>query len=221
MPVVLVNPSHGNPRRRRRRSSSRRRHHRRRARVHGYLRRRHNPRVKFGGAMMAAGIGLLGGGLAYGVDWGASYLPVSPLWQSVAFGLAGFGLSVGLAMLADERLACGVAGGTGFGLFGRVREQIALASLGKGGDTSGTTGELPAGASAVYSQAYMRGLHDAARVYREAGAVRGMPAAALQARGFHDTGASRYVEGPIRHYGPTSWVYRTDASRVYVSSHNR
>jgi hypothetical protein len=215
MPVVLVNPSHG--RRRKRRNPRRRRNASRRRRVHAYLRRRGNPRVKFGQALLAAGIGLLGGGMAYGVDWGVSYIPVSPLWQSVIFGIGGLGVSAGLAMLADERLACGVAGGVGFGLFGRVREQIALSSLGKGDQPPAA---LPQGASAVFSE-YMRGLHDAARVYREAGQVRGMPGGAeLPSRSFRDTGASRYIAGPIRHYGPESWVYRTDAARVFVSAHN-
>lgn len=53
-------------------------------------------------------------------------------------------------------------------------------------------------------------------------------APAVVSRDFPDAGASRYVPGPIRWFGPQSWAYRYDAAQPtaqtvtrYTSAHNR
>jgi hypothetical protein len=63
---------------------------------------------------------------------------------------------------------------------------------------------------------YERG-REAGAVYREAGAATTMRAPVF-GRSFKDSGASRYVPGPVRFFGPRSWAY--DAGARYVSAHN-
>jgi hypothetical protein len=227
MPVVLVNPSKAtrrNPRKKRRaaRASARK--------------RRRNPsggggrKVTFTRAAMAVGIGLPMGAIAHGVSWGVDK---SDLGAGARLGIkAGVGLvgSLGLAYL-DERAAAGLAGGTGAVLTRDGIEMYQMSQVGKNGNGTATNGTATNGtatngeAAAVYSLNAARARVEAAAVYRakEAGAVRAFPMPSMATRSFKpDAGASRYIPGPVRFFGPESWAYRTDAAgRKIVSAHNR
>lgn len=223
MPVVLVNPSGRGRRRKRRRG---RRRNPAVARRSNPRRRRRNPRSPtWGKALVAFGLSGLGGGLGYGIDWGVSHAKIGAGWQAAAFGVTGSLGSIALAKWGDERLAAGLAGATIAMTIGRVREVIALSKLAStkpAAETKPAVGE----AGAVYRQPY-----------RDAGAVYPRPDLRAQARApalmgptWKEAGAVRrnpsyYVPGPVRHYGPRSWVYGTggDAGAVvrrYVSAHS-
>lgn len=249
MPVVLVNPRRRKATRRRRRSSSPRRRRRRSTYVAGYRRRLPNPSESFGGSFASLGLGALGGGIAAGLDWGADYIPLSALWQSVILGGTGYTLSIGLAMLADTRLGAGLAGGTTALLVGRVRQQVALSGMAATNGAATNGGEAGAvarrrmrasEAGQVYAPPRLRGRSEVGAVVRsrEAGAVLRREAGQMRpvttpetmamqrwpgARTFKRTeaGASYYTRGPIRYYGPQSWALRRETGAVYVSAHNR
>jgi hypothetical protein len=244
MPVVLVNPSGGtmsNPKRRRRRRRRRRKNPTRRRRA-TYT----NPRTSATGALAATGLGFLGGGVAYGIDWGVDYAPVSPAIRSVILGVGGAATSFGVAMLADDRAAAGIAGGTGALLIGRVRQQLALAGAGKedkkkkeeGGKAALEAGQVywrprygaRPDAGVVVPQGQAPGVI-AGAFPPEAGAIlgqevdwaatmRGSPFARGKTYKHAEAGASRYIPGPIRWYGPQSWAYRYDSGVVYRSAHS-
>ena len=201
---------------------------------------------------MVTGIGLLGGGVAYGINWGLAYAPLDATWSTVAFGGGGVVTSVLLAKYADERVAAGLAGGVGALLFGRVREIMALrkmapANNGAVSSDGGATyvrryagiGGRPLETGAVYER--RAGPHDAGAVMRvgslkEAGAIVGHRATAatmsnlsMQPRDSFkvaESGASRYIPGGARWFGPRSWAYdagrhnNSNNGRVYRSAHN-
>lgn len=239
MPVVLVNPSPTRRRKPRRRvnPTKRRRTQRRRTRVRSYTRRLPNPTTTFVGGLALTGLGMLGGGIAAGLDWGADFAPVPPWGQALILGFGGSAVALGLGMLADQRLGAGVAGGTGALLVGRARQMVALAKAAapdqpaeasNGASTSSDT-------AAVYQTPPQRRA-EAGAVYREAGAVYRGDAAQLQprtgapsmdvsrwpgARTFkREAAASYYVPGPVRRYGPQTWAYGRDSGVVYRSAHN-
>ena len=143
-----------------------------------------------------------------GLDWGADYLPI-PAWGQAAslFG-AGLLTSVALAKFADTRVAAGTAGGTTAVLIGRLRQLVALSRL-----------ESSGGADAV-----RRG--GAGAVYPNAGATKRTAARTMAAsqfpgaRSMKEAGASYYLRGPARRYGPNAWINRPGAGAVYVSAHN-
>lgn len=254
MPVVLVNPR-GRRRRRRRNPSRRRRARRANPYVKGHYRRRklrrrrnavyanpsrrrsrrsrrrRNPSSKkFTDFLTTLGLGALGGGMAYGIDWGVGHMKTSGVWQIAA--LTGFGIlgTAGLSYLADERLAAGLAGGTVALGIGRTVNAIALRKAGPK-EATPAAGQTPAQQQAL--------VEEAGRVYRqayEAGALERMRGANTMARSpygksfkdlddagavYREAGASKYIPGPIRYFGPHSWAYRTDAGVVvkYKSAH--
>ncbi|MHC4218178.1 MAG: hypothetical protein ACYSU7_06935 [Planctomycetota bacterium] len=218
MPVVLVNPSsrrrRTNPRRRRRTT---RRRTRRYARVRGYTRRLPNPTTSWKGAFGCAGLGGLGGLLAGGLEWGADYLPWPAWGQALSLFGAGALTSVALCKLADTRVGAGVAGGTTAILVGRVRQLVALAALDNGNGNGNGNGDASAvirrGAGAVY---------DAAQMRRQQTPYSMKTSSFPGARTFKvpEAGASYYLGGPQRRYGPHSWIYQRGAGAVYVSAHN-
>lgn len=217
-----------NPKRRRR--SHARRGRGRRTRVRGHLRRRRNPSVSVTGALATLGLGSLGGLVAYGVDWGASYAPVGPYAQCAISGVGNAVLSVGTSMLADDRAGAGIAGGGALAVAHRIRTTYALNKATKEAEKK-TTG-TEAGAVYRLNPAHYAAARHAARmaaesgVVVESGAVGGMrmqtAARTLHAPRFGDSfkeaGASRYVAGPVRWFGPQSWAY--DAGVVVRSAHN-
>ncbi len=231
MPVVLVNPPRARGHRRRRRSNPRRRRRNPtvghyvaanpvRRRRHRYV--RHNPSHTFGQSFAAMGLGLLGGAVAGGLDWGVSYAPIKPVWNAVLFGGTGALLSLGVSWLLDPRVGAGIAGGTSASLFGRIRAMVAYAAMGAEGTSSGAGAvrRLPPrqrGAGAV-----VRG---------QAQAVPGLPTAQSMGTSYAGTTtrqpvargaglASYNVPGTTRHYGP-DWVRLRGTSAVrYVSAHS-
>lgn len=232
MPVLLVNPERQNmkrrSRRRRRNSSPRRRINarrrrrrnpsRRRVRVHGYMRRRNPRSSSWKAAAFAMGLGLVGGGLSYVIDWGASYAPVGPALQATITGVTGIATSLIVCRYGNEALGAGIAGGTGAMLTGRIREIVAFAMAKpatKGGEAKGAFGS---GADAVF--------RESSAVYREAGSMHRVTGARVQghapsmpAPSFKESGASRYIRGPIRFFGPRSWAMN-EAGKVYRSAHD-
>lgn len=210
-----------NPRRRRHRGRHHRRHMRRRHNPGGY--RRRNPSTSWGAAFMADAIGGAGGIAMYGVNWGVEYIPVSDLWRSVIFGALGAATSLGLAKYADVRLGAGTMGGTSALLTGRIVTQIRMAQVAPATTTAApakpTTAagvyRMNAGAGAVFRR-------EGGAVYtREAGAVATSMRAPVFGPGFKESGASRFVPGPVRFFGPGSWAYDAGRGRRYVSAHNR
>lgn len=227
------NRSRSNPKRRRRRRSRvhgysyRRRGSGRRVRVHGYSRRRNPRSSSWKAALFATGLGMVGGALAYGLDWGVSYAPVAPAWQAVIMGVSGGVISVGVAKFGNEAFAAGIAGGTGAMLAGRVREAITLASFGKqstsGGEAKGVFGS---GASRVYDRGAQAVFQEAGAMTQRTGARSAgrAPSMSPHSGSFKEAGVSRYIPGPVRWFGPRSWAYgpqASGASRVrYVSAHS-
>lgn len=235
-----------NPRRRRRaKRKNPRRHSRRTTRLarrrnpSGF--RRRNPSVSWGASAMAGAIGAAGGLAAYGVNWGVEYIPVSDMWRSVIFGGTGIVTSIALAKYADTRLGAGTMGGFAALLTGRIVTQVRMASVAPKKPAATTPGKtqatgLPAyrmnphqvGAGAVFSR------EGGAVFQRDAGAVFAREAGARQTGqqtmrapvfgpSFKDAGASRFIPGPVRFFGPGSWAYDAGAARGrrYVSAHNR
>ena len=223
MPVVLVNPR-GRRRRRRRRSNPRRSNPRRR-----YRRRRNPASTSIGKAFIAFALSGLGGGLAYGLDWGVSHAKLSATWQTVLFGGVGLVTTLGVARWGDERVAAGIGGGTVFSLIGRMREAIAL-SKATTPSSAGATKTAGAEAGAVYGQPYL----DAGAVMHMHGnpqrtGARAMGPGMTFGTSFKESGAvyqnpSGYVPGPVRWYGPRSWAYNVAPEagvvRRYVSAHS-
>lgn len=173
---------------------------------------------------MTTFLGLVTGVVAYGVNFGVEYIPVAPLWRTVIFGSGGTIGSLGLAKWGNERLGAGFAGGVGAILMGRVVTQIRMAQVAPAAGAaspgaSGTRSMHGRGAGAVYDQ-YRR---EAGAVYqRDAGGLATMRRPAF-GPGFKDAGASRFIPGPVRFFGPHSWAYdagRVGAPRTYVSAHN-
>lgn len=209
--------------------------------------------MRFKTAAMHGALGALGGVIAYGIDWGTAYVPVAPMWQTVIFGAAGAVGSIGVSMLADDRVGSGIAGGTAFGLAGRIREQIALAGVAKKGANDAGAVYMREGGAVYRMNAGRHAPRDAGAVYRrEAGALVGGAAATTMrapafGRSFKDAGAmyaqrtgaetmrqpgfgtsfkdeagaSRYIPGPVRWYGPHSWAYKYGDAGRYRSAHSR
>lgn len=220
MPVVLVNPRRSTRRRtnatRYRRRNPAKRRSRRRTRVRGYTRRLPNPTTTWGGAFSTFALGGLGGLLAGGLEWGADYLPVPAWGQAAALFGAGTLTAVALSKLADTRVGAGVAGGTTAVLVGRVRQLVALASLGTpaaAGNGNGADAVRRRDAGAVYDAAQMR-----RRSTPMSMGTSPFPGASSFKQS--EAGASYYLPGPQRRQGPHSWIYSRDASAVYVSAHN-
>jgi len=211
---MLVNPSGGRKRRTKRSNPTRR--HRRAHRRHV----RRNPSASWKSAFTAFGLGALGGGVMAGVDYGVSMLPLSAPWQIAAVGVGGGVLSVIAAKYGDERVGAGVAGATVLSVVKRGAEAYALMGLADKSTSSGASSGVQAeGAGAVY--------RDAGAMTRARGAQSMAPSGAPRAPSFRDAGAvyreagaSRYVPGPVRLMGPKSWVYGSDAGKVYRSAHN-
>ncbi|HXS82634.1 MAG TPA: hypothetical protein VN896_07915 [Methylomirabilota bacterium] len=191
----------------------------------GYRRRR-NPTSSWGQAFLAWAMGMGSGVVGYGINWGVEFIPLATIWRSVIFGGVGAAGSLALAKWADPRLGSGLAGATGALLTGRIVTQIRLAQV---SPTSGSTASTPEG-GALYRR-NPRAQLDAGRVFRDGGAVfsrreAGAPVRSMKSpafgASFRDAGASRYVQGPIRYFGPRSWVYGPDGGAVRrVSAHNR
>lgn len=225
MPVVLVNPRH---RRHHRRNptvghyvtANPRRHHR-----HSRYRTLHNPSRSFGGSAAAAGLGLLGGVVAGGLDWGVSYAPITPIWQSAILGAASLLLATGVSYLVDARVGAGIAGGAGGLLVIRTRAMVALHNMNQPAAPAGA-GALrppPRGAAAL---AHRPGA-GAVLPAHAAGAIPGLPAAHSMAGQFAGpttrvpVGAGAGYQVPDSAvYGPQSWI-RLRGSRAvsYVSAH--
>lgn len=207
MPIMLVNPSGGRKRRTKRSNPTRR--HRRAHRRHV----RRNPSASWKNAFTAFGLGALGGGVMAGVDYGVSMLPLSAPWQIAAVGVGGAALAVVGAKFGDERVGAGIAGATVLSVVKRGAEAYALMGLAdKSTSSSASSGAQAEGAGAVY--------RESGAMQRARGAQSMAPSGAPRAPSFRDAGASRYVQGPVRLMGPKSWVYGSDAGKVYRSAHN-
>lgn len=162
-------------------------------------------------------LGGLGGAVAYGVDWGISHAKIGAGWQLAAVGGTGAVGTVLLAKYGDERLAAGLAGGTVFAAIGRTQEVIALSKMGKPTQAQAQAQTPPQAAAVVRRGNPMidaRSMHPGAfgpSFKREAAAVirRGNPSA--------------YMPGPVRFFGPKSWVYHTESGAVVRvrSAHSR
>jgi hypothetical protein len=210
---------------------ARRRSHGLRRRRNPSVWRRRNPSSTWGSAFVSTLIGLGTGIAAYGVNWGVEYIPATPMIRSAVFGAGGLLVSLGLAKWGSPTLGAGFGGGVGALLTGRIVTQVRMAQVAP--TPAGTQGT----AGAVYR---MNGRNDGGAVYQrqqgrfaEAGAVfqRDAGAATMRApvfgppggsfkRAVGDAGASRFVQGPVRFFGPGSWA-RNDGGRRYVSAHNR
>jgi hypothetical protein len=210
MPIMLVNPS-GSKRRRRvkRHNPSHARRSRRRV--------RRNPSSSWMRSFSALGLGALGGGIMAGVDWGCSMIPTSATWQIASVAGAGAVLSIVASKWGDERVGAGAAGAAVLSLVRRGTEAYALSSLAVKPAATGTEVQTEAGRVFRDAGAFMRERgansmapsgNPRAPSFREAGAV------------FREAGASRYVDGPVRLFGPRSWAYGSDAGAVYRSAHN-
>jgi len=245
MPVLLVNPENPMRKNRHRRRRHRRHHNRARHLVHGYTMRRRGRRVRVHGhysnprsknwtaAFWATGLGMLGGGAAYLLDWGIASAPISETWRAVALGGSGAVIAIGVARFGNENFAAGIAGGVGLALVQRVRNVIALS----GTEPKAAATPAPAAASGMFGsgagRVYARG-RGASAVFHESGALvqrvgrpssGRAPSLSPTTGSFKDAGVSRYIPGPIRWFGPRSWAYGPQASgagRVrYVSAHSR
>jgi hypothetical protein len=183
--------------------------------------RRRNPSSSWGHAFLTTLMGLGTGALGYGVNWGVEYIPASPMIRSAVFGGLGFLGSLGLAKFASPTLGAGLAGATGALLTGRIVTQVRMAQVAPSKTEAG----------AVYQMGRGRVRQEGGAVYqREAGAVyqREGGAATMRAPVFgppggsfkREAGASRFVPGPVRFFGPGSWA-KNDGGRRYVSAHNR
>jgi hypothetical protein len=173
---------------------------------------------------MASGLGMGMGFVAYGVNFGIEYLPIAPLWRTVAFGTTGLLASLGLSKWGSPTIGSGFAGGIGSLLLGRIVTQFRMSQVAPTTKAVGDGGAVfqmnPRGARRDAGAVYRT---EAGAVYREAGAasMRGPVFGPPNAPSFKDAGASRYVPGPIRYYGPASWAYDAGAPKRYVSAHNR
>lgn len=220
MPVVLVNPS---KRRKKKRRAKRRANPRRPKRRRNPSRRRNPRAANLKRSAMAAGLGMLGGGVAYGLNYGVSQLPVEQIPQAAILLLGGGATSMALARYADERAAAGVAGGVAAMGIGRVRAILAARQAQEGAASSAEAGALYGRRAGPYQR-------QAGAVFRprEAGAILGKPnqgatrmaTRAMSAPSFKEAGASRFVQGGQRWFGPQSWAARAGAGRVFVSAHN-
>lgn len=219
-PVVLVNPSPSRRRRRRRANPSRRRRRRtRRYRVGGYSRRYpriRNPAATWGGSLVCFGLGSLGGIVAGGCDWGADYLPVSPVLQAAALLGAGGLAAIAVSKWADTRAGSGIAGGAAALTVNRIRQIVATRGTGAGQSTAAAAAE----AGAVIRR------REAGAVIRDAGQTRPRGTPATMRRGqlagpsfAQQAGAMAQARGAK--YGPHSWIYGPDAGTVFVSAHNQ
>jgi hypothetical protein len=175
--------------------------------------------------------GLGGGGAMYAVNWGVEYIPVADMWRSVIFGTSGTLASLALAKWADPALGAATMGGTSALLIGRIVTQVRMASVAPSTSTGTTssTGATGQGGAGVYRIGPRR---DGGAVFRrEGGAVYQNDAGAVatmrrpvfgpsfKAR---EAGASRFVPGPVRYFGPQSWAYDSAGRRPrVVSAHNR
>lgn len=240
MPVVLVNPR--KKRVNKRRNARRKRRNPRRARA-GSLARRRNPRVR---SMKEGAIGgllsSLGGVVAYGLHFGSSYAPVGNIGQTLILAGAGTVTSIGTAWFADDRAAWGIMGGTIALVTGRLHAQWALGAMvkkkaapngadgvytrGAGAPIPAFTGRLRPGAGVVVPRG-------AAAMMNQQGQVQPAVATTSHRMGFAggetfkvpvstpgvtDAGASRYIPGNARWFGPQSWAY--DAGKVFRSAHD-
>lgn len=138
MPVVMVNPSRPRRRRNAKRRGKRRaaRRARRRSNPTTRRRRRRNPSRRknptstgFWGALGDSAIGGIGGGLAYGLHFGASYAPVSNIWQTVILGVGGTAVAAGTSAWADQRAGAGLMGGVIALVAGRIHAQLSLGGV--------------------------------------------------------------------------------------------
>jgi hypothetical protein len=167
-------------------------------------------------------MGLFKGGAAgvaaYGMNWGVEYIPLADVWRTVIFGTAGLAGSLALAKWADLSLGSGLMGGTSALLTGRIVTQIRMAQVAP----KPTKTAAAAGAGAVYRmQAGAGAVYRKNAVYqREAGGIPTMRGPVF-GPSFKEAGASRYVPGPVRWFGPHSWAYDAGSGRKYVSAHSR
>lgn len=213
MPIMLVNPSHKGKRRRRRAAT---RHNPTRRR-----RTRRNPSSSWSKSFMAMAKGGLGGGVMLGIDFGIGMLPFGEVAKIAIEGTVGLAASVATAKWVDGELAAGAAGATVFAVGKRGADAYALSSLAaKKPDTAsdGGTAMLDSGrvfrndAGAPPQLTRQTGARSMApegmpsSSFREAGAVFRDAGAVLRRQ--REAGASAFVQGPVRLFGPDSWAYQ-------------
>jgi len=187
--------------------------------------RRRNPTSRWGDAFKMMFLGEVIGAVAFGVNFGVEYIPLAPLYRTLIFGGLGSATALGLAKWGSPWAGASFAGGVGALLTGRIVTQVRMSQVAPG--TSGSSAATESGAlfQRMNPRRLGAGRRDAAAVFREGGAVyreSGAPTTMRTSpfgRTFKDTGASRYVPGPVRFYGPQSWAYDAGAVRV-VSAHN-
>lgn len=237
MPIMLVNPSHGGRKRRRKASSSRRAARRTRRRTYAT---RRNPSTTWTRAATSVGLGALGGGVIAGVDYGVDMMPVGAVAKILTVGGVGLVSALLAAKYADERLGAGAMGGTMVSIIKRGTEAYALSSLAKKSDATadkpvdpgvnleaGRVYRVDAGAPPreLVRQTGARSMapegmpspsfREAGAVFREAGVVLRRSAH----NSGREAGASAYVKGPLKLFGPRSWAYDYQ-SRGIRSAHD-
>lgn len=188
--------------------------------------------MKFKTAAMHAALGALGGGITYGIHWGTTQIPVANPWAKLAIFVGAAGTaSIGVSMMADDRVGGGMMGAAGYVLAHEVAQQLYYRSRPQA--DAGAVYLKEGGAVYKMNPARARA-RDAGAVYRkEAGALVGGATRYSQVSGqqsmrpgdfgtsFKDAGASRYVPGPVRWFGPQSWAYSDAGAKRYVSAHSR
>jgi hypothetical protein len=164
------------------------------------------------------------GAVGFGISWGCDFLPISALWRTVAFGGVGTLGALALGKMGDLRLGAAMGAATGFGLAGRITTLVKTAQIAPSASTSTTPTETSGvrvmrEGGRVYSRA------DAGRVYaRETGAPLTMGRQVF-GKSFKETGASQFVRGPVRFFGPNSWAANNGGREGgavvrYVSKHS-
>jgi len=168
---------------------------------------------------MAMGLGGAAGVVGYGVNFGVEYIPVETVWRSVIFGGIGAVGSIALAKWAHTDLGAGMAGATAAILSGRIVTQMKASQAAPASD-AGAVYRMNAGRGAPRVGGGRPRVEAGAVYQREAGAATTsrMP---VFGPTFKEAGASKYIAGPVRWFGPASWAYKPDAGKVYVSAHNR
>lgn len=217
-PVVLVNPTGVSAVKKKKRTTKRRAPTRRKNPTTRRRRaaRRRNPTVKWGDAGKATLLGGLGGGAAWGVDYGVGMIPIPEYGKAAITGGGGLVVGLGLAKLGAPMLGAGVAGGMVAKAIDRGLAAMALGQAQAEAEKPATDA-TPAEAGRVYTET--------GRVYREAGRLvpqqgaTTLPAPHLRAPTLKESGASRFVPGPVRLMGPHGWATKPNVR--YVSAHNR
>lgn len=168
-------------------------------------------------------MGLGTGAVGFGISWGCDFLPISALWRTVSFGGVGLLGSLALGKMGDLRLGSALAGATGFGLAGRIVTLVKTAQIAPAPSATTTTPTETSGAR-MFREGGRVYARETGRVYaRETGAPLTLGRQVF-GKSLKEAGASRFVKGPVRFFGPNSWAAnaggREGGAVRYVSKHS-